>query len=124
ELLGVYVSGHPLDEFTHVLQRRELVPMDELPLQRDQASMMIAGLVNEAKVITTRKGATMAVVLVEDKFHQVELVVFPSSYKQFSFLLKQGEFIIVRGRLDKKEEKVKMIVDHVWDLVKVAKEKE
>ncbi|RKD23776.1 DNA polymerase III subunit alpha [Ammoniphilus oxalaticus] len=123
ELLGVYVTGHPLDEFSSLLQRKEFLSEAELANCQDQSPVMMAGMVDEVKVITTRKGETMAFVSLEGRFAQIELVVFPSVYARFSSFLKRENLVIAQGRVDKKEEKAKVIAAKIWDLVSVSKER-
>jgi len=123
ELLGVYISGHPLDEFNAILQRKEFVSSGTLDHQRDQSLVMMGGMIMEVKVITTRKGATMAFAEIEDKINRVELIIFPNVYNQVSALLKKEKLLIIQGKVDKKEEKPKVIVSKIWDLVAISKEK-
>lgn len=114
EMLGLYISGHPLDEFADRI--RELVTVysyDFEVSEDDQAGqsrltdgqfVRIAGIVSEIKSISTKNNRMMAFVTVEDLYGQIEIIVFPNVYEQYARLLSNDSPIIVEGNISVKEE--------------------
>ncbi|SDW97135.1 DNA polymerase-3 subunit alpha [Marininema mesophilum] len=120
DLLGLYLSGHPLEAFgetiTHTTDHR-LADLEDVP---EDTKVTVAGLVREVKGITTKKGEGMAFVTLEDFSHQVELVVFPTTLRQYRTLLQLDRPIWVSGRVNHHEKGVKLIPGTIEDLERVA----
>ncbi len=123
ELLGLYISGHPLDEYVELLDQKNMIPLYKLEHYHNQQNVMVAGMIMEVKVITTKKGAPMAFVSLEDKMKQMEVIIFPSVYDQAVAVLKREKLVIIQGKVDKQDDHMKLIAAKLWDLEKVAKEK-
>ena len=81
ELLGLYLSGHPLDGYRKALPRLTTHTLAELEECRDGERVSIAGMITHVKPITTRKGEPMAFVTAEDWSRQVEVILFPGLIK-------------------------------------------
>ena len=99
EYLGLYISGHPLDEFRESLGRRGVVPMSSPP---PQGRFTVAGLIKEAKVRRTRSGERMAFIRVEDGTGELEAVVFPSVYETAPGWFTEGNLLILKLRWGKR----------------------
>lgn len=115
ELLGLFVSGHPLDEYDPILNRKEVIPLHRLDQFHNQ-TVMVAGMIAESRVITTRKGVPMAFAMLEDKVSQLELVVFPAAYEKEPSLWKKNKKVVVQGKVEKQDESTKLIANKVWDM--------
>jgi DNA polymerase-3 subunit alpha len=118
ELLGLYVSEHPLQEL-----RRELedivTPMSELPVPMAAGGaegIRVAGIVSSLKKITTKKGEPMLFVVLEDMTSKVEVLVFPSLLKRTADQWTSGARLLVEGKLSDKDGEVKVLADSVWQL--------
>jgi DNA polymerase-3 subunit alpha len=98
ELLGIYVSGHPLDVFTEDMATRPSIAS----IRRDSRNgipVVTAGMVESVRELLTKKGDRMAFVLLADREAQIELVAFPETYQENKELLVPGSCIAVKGRL-------------------------
>lgn len=111
ELIGFYLSGHPLDEYQQVMEQYTTHTISQLIESADQAKVRIAGMLVNIKQIQTKKGEAMAFVELEDKTGTVELVVFPKVYLASRHLLNEGAELFVIGKLNQQEESVKVLVD-------------
>jgi DNA polymerase III subunit alpha len=105
ELLGFYVSGHPLDAYANVIAARNYRPISSLGELDDRAPFKIAGaIVQVEKKFTRKEGKPFAVVWVEDLTDTLEVVVWNEVYLKVSDSLAAGRVIEIRGTLDKREE--------------------
>jgi DNA polymerase-3 subunit alpha len=93
EVLGVFVTGHPLDEYK---QRPNL---DALNTLRDGKQVEVMGLVNKINVINTKNGDQMAFVTIEDKMNKAEVVVFPNIYREVTDMREQ-QCVFIEGQVD------------------------
>lgn len=116
ELLGIYLSGHPLDHYESRLKGLPLVPVHQLSEYPEFTYVTIAGMVLTCKSIVTKNGKQMAFVEVEDRIGKVEVVVFPNVWQTSRVLLQEGGLIWLRGKLQYQEEKVKLIADRIGSL--------
>ena len=124
ELLGIFLSGHPLSAFEEKVKSMGVVPIRELQNESSRKAVKIAGIVAHAKEITTKKNKErMAFVTVEDQTGQVEVVVFPSVYKDVEFYLLPDEPILVEGTVDKSGEVIKIKASAVVPLEKLEVKK-
>jgi DNA polymerase-3 subunit alpha len=105
ELLGFYVSGHPLDAYANVIAAKNYRPINSLGELDDRAPFKIAGaIVQVEKKFTRKEGKPFAVVWVEDLTDMLEVVVWNEVYLKVSDSLAAGRVIEIRGTLDKREE--------------------
>lgn len=118
ELLGLYVSAHPLDNYDTYFHE-QTVPLGEMTSDLDGKSMTIGGLVAAVRTIITKSGTKMAFVKIEDKTHEAEVIVFPNLYEQVSSLLETDAVIRVSGKVSARDREgnitseVKMIADEI-----------
>jgi DNA polymerase-3 subunit alpha len=123
EMLGIYLTGHPLDPYKDRLIQISTLNMTELqetiedqisPLVKDGDMISIGGLVVSKLEKITRNGQNMAFITVEDLYDQIEVIIFPKTYQQCEMLIQKDSFVAVRGRLNLKEdEPPKLIADRV-----------
>ncbi len=98
ELLGIYVSDHPLKEYEDFLYTKT-DPIVELTPDMDEEKVTVGGIVSEVREITTKKGQKMAFVKIADKAGEIELVVFPGTYEQTGHLWLQDVVVFIKGKL-------------------------
>ncbi len=120
ELLGLYVSEHPLQEFRDIIGR-VATPIGSVIGGRDQTNVRIAGVVARAKKIVTKSGQPMMFVLVEDLSHAMEVLVFPKLLTETPDMWNEGARIIVDGTLSDKDGETKVLANKVMPLTKDAK---
>ncbi len=106
ELLGFYVSGHPLDVFRGAMKKFGAVPASRASELLDKAEVSLAGMVTDVRVVLTKKGQRMAFVQLEDFEGAVELVVFPKSYEQYADILVPSAVLGVKGQASLRDERV------------------
>lgn len=116
ELLGMYVSGHPLDRYRpwiKVLADSTTARIEEEP---DGAVLALAGMVRGVKRTATKSGTLMAFFTLEDVEGTCEVVVFPKAYERFRHLIEDGRPVLVVGRVDAREDVVKFICEAVGSI--------
>ncbi len=98
ELLGLYLSQHPLDAFATFLTEHT-VPVSEVKPEHDGKVATIGGAITAIRQITTKNGQNMAFVKIEDMSGETELVVFPNLYKDTTSVWKQDSIVLVTGKI-------------------------
>lgn len=116
EITGFYVTGHPLDAYRDKMN--SVTPLGELVNGNyaDGKMVQVAGLVNNAKRITTKNGDMMCFIVLEDFTDQIEVVVFPRIFDKFSKFLLPDMPIRVSGRLSVSDENSKILADSIRSL--------
>ena len=97
ELMGLYISAHPLDAYEIYLSE-QAQPLTQLVPEYDGRLMTIGGIITTVRTIMTKSGSKMAFVGLEDKFGEGEVVVFPNLYEQVGAKLVQDAVIRVTGK--------------------------
>ena len=134
EVLGIYVSGHPLDSYKDLIDRFATAStLDFIPEEgtgkttaRDNGNYTLCGLVEQINVKMTRNNEAMAFVTLEDLYGQIEVVVFPKVYDTARMVLDKNRGIIVSGRASISEEEGKLLASEIrtFDAVKARMEDE
>lgn len=101
ELLGIYLSHHPLEPFM-VMLSDQAVPLAELAKSGEGKTVQTGGLVADVRQIVTKNGKKMAFVKLADNETEIELVLFPSSFEQTEHLWEKDKVILVKGRVSMK----------------------
>jgi DNA polymerase-3 subunit alpha len=104
ESLGLYVSEHPLSAIRDQLRRKTDCALSELERRRDGETVVVGGIVSSLKQMTTKKGDPMAFVGLEDVTGAVEVVAFNSTYAAARDLLVADAVLVVKGRVDHKQQ--------------------
>lgn len=109
EMLGLYVSDHPLMGAEASLRRRTESTLAELEGIDDGTMRTVGGLVTSLQKKWTRKGDLMAVFVLEDLQSTVEVMVFPKTMQNYGHLLDDDAVVIVRGRVDTRDDQPKLM---------------
>ena len=118
ELLGLYISAHPLDNYDAYFSE-QTVPIVEMTQDIDGRPLTIGGLVSAVRTIVTKNGAKMAFVKIEDKTGEAEVIVFPNLYEQVGAKLVQDAVIKTSGKVSARDKEgnltgdVKLIADDI-----------
>ncbi len=116
ELLGIFLSHHPLDSFKRILEEQS-VAISSLTPGHDGKSVSIGGAIQEVREITTKNGQKMAFVKIVDMTSEVELVLFPSIYQQTTGIWERDRIILAKGKINCKDregnvgQEVKILID-------------
>ncbi|GAB6118146.1 DNA polymerase III subunit alpha [Thermoanaerobacter brockii subsp. lactiethylicus] len=126
ETLGLYISGHPLEEYmedipkiTNATTLDFKVSEEEMfqPKLQDNQEVVIAGVIATKKIKFTKNNNIMAFVTIEDLYGTVEVIVFPTVYEKYSSIIKEDNPVVVRGKVSlKEEEEPKILCDEIKPL--------
>lgn len=116
ELLGIYISGHPLDAYKDKLAKVKTSIEDVLTKVRTGHPVVLACMVEDVRVILTKKGDKMAFVRIMDPSGSIECVTFPDAYKATSDLLQPASCIVLKGTLSGRNDEKSIIVEKVKSL--------
>ncbi|MBC7836462.1 DNA polymerase III subunit alpha [Acetobacteraceae bacterium] len=111
ELLGLYVSGHPLDRFREILSKRPMT-LGQLRAQMTPGMTAVAaGMIESVRTILTRGGDQMAFVKIADFDGSIEAAVFPRVYAENKEILKRETVIALKGRLSNRNGELSLVAD-------------
>jgi len=123
ELLGMYLSEHPLAEFNHLWQQSYLDQISQLSPEREGERVRLVGLITKIQRVKTKNGAEMAFLQLEDVSGSLEVIVFPKVLEKAENLLCKEATVLVTGRLSEKEGVVKLIADEISEIRAVLSQK-
>ncbi|MFN3301805.1 MAG: DNA polymerase III subunit alpha [Patescibacteria group bacterium] len=109
EFLGLYLSGHPLENFKAKIENEKAIPCVKLREFKENQMVKIAGVITKIKKVITNSQEPMLFVKIEDLSGQTEILVFPAILKEFPFLWQENKIILVEGRISEKEGEPKII---------------
>ena len=114
ETTGIYLSGHPMDDYRHLLKGTHVVPigslMDEENTYQDDQIVSVAGVMQTIKMKTTRNNSMMAYVTLEDDTASIEMLAFSNVLNQYGGYLKENQPVVIVGRLSMRDDKEPQIV--------------
>ncbi|WP_128894689.1 DNA polymerase III subunit alpha [Longirhabdus pacifica] len=116
DIIGLYLSGHPLDHYDSLLAKYTINPLVDVFELQDHVMTTVAGMVSSIRQIVTKKGKPMAFVQIEDKTSKMEVVVFPNVWQNISSWMKQGAITMMKARVQQEEENTKLIAEQVASL--------
>ncbi|MCK5044807.1 DNA polymerase III subunit alpha [Candidatus Parcubacteria bacterium] len=117
ELLGLYISSHPLEEFKTILTKKTL-SLNRVALSVSGRTVKVGGIISGIKKVITKKGQPMLFVKLEDYTDKVELVVFPTVTAQNQETFQENKVVIVKGRVDNRSGEPKVICNDIQELIK------
>lgn len=118
ELLGLYISAHPLDNYDSYFEEQTM-PLSEMTPSIDGKKVTIGGLIASSRSIVTKSGSKMAFVGIEDKFGEGEIIVFPNLFEQIGAKLAQDTVIRATGKVSARDRdgnlgsEAKLIADEI-----------
>lgn len=140
EMLGLYISGHPLSEFEEELNKMVSLYSSELNEEVNQSdeaysfddkkniydgmNVVVGGIITSKKTKTTRNNNLMAFLTIEDLFGTMEVIVFPTTLEKYSKLIIEENIVLIKGRISvKEEEQNKIICEEISPLKKMRVQK-
>ncbi len=131
EVLGVYISGHPLEDYIPVMEKNItrttadfiVAEGETAPKVKDNETVVVGGMIVDKVVKTTRTNSLMAFITLEDLMGTVEIIVFPKDYEKYRSLLETDRKVFVKGRITVEEDKpAKMICQKIVPFDEVPKQ--
>ncbi len=116
ELLGLYVTEHPIQEYLARLRQNHVLPLKNLTLDLRNQTVTIGGLVTAIQKITTRAGEPMLFVKMEDTTSQTEVLVFPKVLARNPTVWQPEKVLMVRGRVSDKDGVTKILCEEAFEL--------
>ncbi|TBR18787.1 DNA polymerase III subunit alpha [bacterium] len=120
DMIGFYISGHPLARYAKQLKRFASSEINDLSKYADQDLLSIVGLITKVKYTLTRaKQEKMAILKIEDLDGIIEALVFPSTYQKISRYIQPNLVVLLKGRINLKEDTPKIIVSDIFPMDEV-----
>lgn len=125
EVLGMYLSGHPLSEYKSDLDRKTSINMKKInELKENEKTFMklhdreviMGGMVIAKRIMTTKRNEIMAFITLEDLYGAIEVVVFPQTLKKFNILLNDDSIILIKGAISIDDDEAKLIARDIKDI--------
>ncbi len=135
EMTGLYLSGHPLDEYSMELEKyttvntSEIMPADsneyngdaiqQSIFQLDNKKVTMGGIITSVKIKATKNNTLMAFIMLDDMYGSIEVLVFPKVYEKYNRLVQEDSFVLIKGRLSIREEDTpKLLAEDIKQLQK------
>jgi hypothetical protein len=117
ELLGIYLTEHPLGDIADQLPDFVTAYTGDLAEESDQAKVTLGGIIQSTRRVVTRAGATMLVATLEDLQGSVEVVVFPKVFAETANAWADDSVVLVSGRVDRRDDAAQILCEavHAWD---------
>jgi len=120
EMLGFYITMHPLARFERLLNAYSTDKIAGLSTMSDGQEVLIGGIINKAKITVTRKNMEkMAIISLGDLDNFIEVLIFPKTYRKDPEVIKTDNLVYIHGRLNLREEEPKIIAEEIIPLEKV-----
>jgi DNA polymerase-3 subunit alpha len=124
DLLGIYLSRHPLTHLEPLLKSRVTTLIPFLNEEWAGQQITLGGRVVTARKIITKKGTTMVIAFFEDLQGSMEVTVFPRVYEETAALWREEAKLFISGKIEMRDEEVKLIVEHAEEIIESEAETE
>lgn len=121
ELIGFYITSHPLSKYKKVLKNYASATTDSLNDLRDQSEVSMGGVIDDVKEIVTKKGDKMAFLTLQDLNGSCEVIIFPETYRKAQSLIQKDAPIFIKGKVNFRDEVPKVLADEIIPLQEVKK---
>lgn len=122
EIVGLYVSGHPLDQFSAYCNNASITPIyqiagaEEEMEKLDGQRVKVLGMIQHRKILNTKNNSVMAFVQLEDKTASLEVIVFPNIYESNASMFQVGRAVVIGGKISVKEDETpKILCEQIID---------
>jgi DNA polymerase III subunit alpha len=110
ELLGFYVSEHPLKTVMRIKPVSGAITIEKFAEQKNKTVKLVA-MISSIKPVTTKKGDRMAIIQLEDLTGRIEGVIFPKTHEQVQKLLEANAIVLINGKIDKRDDSCQIIIE-------------
>jgi len=116
ELLGLYVSSHPLNGFKKLFESK-CFPISKIDKTTVNKKIILGGLINNVKKIITKTGKPMLFMKFEDLSAKTEIVVFPNLLEKNPDALQENKIVFIAGRVDDRNGEIKIVADDIQEII-------
>lgn len=119
ELMGIYISGHPLDRYASLMKEMSTMSVSnvqDIIGSDQQRTMTLSGQITSKKIILTKKGDKMCFANLEDLTGKIEVIVFPKAFAEYELLLNSSEPVLIEGKVNLSESPRKILADKIYKL--------
>jgi DNA polymerase-3 subunit alpha len=116
ELLGLYVSGHPVDKYKDIM-KRNCLPIIDVSQDLVGKIVKVGGVISGIKRIITKKGQPMLFVGLEDGTSRIEVVVFPSTAENYPYSFVENKVVFIKGKVDNRDNVPKIICSTIEEIM-------
>jgi len=113
ELIGLYVSDHPLSPYQKILAQRVTHFSHQLPEAGENENVVVAGMLDRFRQHLTKNGKNMGFATLEDMYGQIDLVIFPQTWERYYHLIEMDTILQAEGRVDNSQGEPKILVDKI-----------
>jgi len=117
ELLGLYVSGHPLERYRAVIEKKEMNIKKALETGKEGQSVIFAGIINEVRLVQTKNNETMAFITIADFSGESEAVVFPRNYREQKNLIVGDKCLAFKATINTRNNEKGFVIERVKELL-------
>src|SRR5208337_4790674 len=119
ELLGFYITGHPLDPYREIIEEGKYMAVSDLANQEDKVTVQVAGSISAFDKKHTRKdGKPFAILTIEDFTGSVEVMVWNEVFAKAAKEIDKGKIVVVTGKMDKREESIRLVANEIGPIAR------
>ena len=119
ELLGFYITGHPLDPYREIIEEGKYMAVSDLANQEDKVTVQVAGSISAFDKKHTRKdGKPFAILTIEDFTGSVEVMVWNEVFAKAAKEIDKGKIVVVAGKMDKREESIRLVANEIGPITR------
>ena len=115
ELLGLYISGHPLEQYRAVIEKRDM-NIEKSKTLADGKEVIVAGIIEELRPVNTKKGDPMMFLRMADFTGSIECVVFPRVLFEYRNSIAVDKCVAIKGKISERNGEKSLIIDKVKEL--------
>ena len=116
ELLGIYMSGHPLTQYATLLQRYQMATVEQLASLGDGTATRLGGIISKVAKRVTKRKENMAVLQLEDLDGCAEVLVFPEAFQAYGMHIAEETAVLVCGEVSRRDDQPKLVAQEIYPL--------
>ncbi|MFV8827555.1 DNA polymerase III subunit alpha [Alkalihalobacterium sp. APHAB7] len=113
ELTGMYLSGHPIENFSKVLKSYNRISSRQIVVKEKRTKHFLAGFLQSVRIVKTKKGEEMGFIRIQDEEGEVEIVIFPQVWQHYKQIMKEKELVLVEVLVEERQERRSFIAQHL-----------
>lgn len=121
EIIGFYLSSHPIEAFAEILEFHKRMLISESSIKRKSNVARIGGLVESVRIIKTKKGEQMAFLKLSDESGDINVTIFPKIFQQYYPTFHEGKLVLLEGELEVSESRTQLVVKKAIDVKSLTK---